>query len=154
MGPQFGLDVGQVGGVFAGFALVSVVLGTPLATFSDKVGKHRALTLGAGLIAVPMAALPMLNSGFSDPNSLLSDYASPAQRGQALSIMRTSSDLGYLVGAFGTGYFADCFGTETALVSLGIMMAATSAWFGRAAGAGRGTKPLRDVIKTLFHKGK
>ncbi|CAD7939200.1 unnamed protein product [Amoebophrya sp. A120] len=151
IGPQFGLDVGQTGLVFAGMAGIQVLSGPPIAFLCDTVGKEKVLVGGTLAMGAAMALLPFLHHGLDSsavaifalwglgsaaygaaPNSLVSDMVSPVQRGQALSMLRTSNDLGYLLGASLTGYFAEQLSPESALISLSAILFGNTLLYHRA----------------------
>lgn len=151
VGPQFNLDVGQMGLVFAGFAGVQVLAAPGIAHLCDTLGKEKVLVGGTFSLAVAMGSLPFLTNGLdatvvavfglwgvgqavygSAPNALVSDLVTTEQRAQALSMLRTSNDLGFLLGASVTGMFADCFSPEMALFSLSAILLGNLGIFHRA----------------------
>ena len=61
--------------------------------------------------------------------SYVSDVVGDGKRAQAIALLRTAGDVGFLVGAAGTGIIADCFDMDTAVhVSAGLLLSATG-WF-------------------------
>ena len=65
------------------------------------------------------------------PVAYVSDVVSEARRAQAIALLRTIGDVGFLIGAGGAGALADATGSmEMALhSSAGFLLAATT-WFG------------------------
>ncbi|CAD7950657.1 unnamed protein product [Amoebophrya sp. A25] len=166
IGPQFNLDVGQTGLVFAALAGVQVLGAPPLAFLCDTWGKEKVLVAGASLLAASMGCVPLLSNGLDPqavtvfglwalgtaafgaaPNSLISDIVRPAQRGQGLSMLRTSNDLGYLLGASLTGYFADQLGAEVALASLSAVLLGNAGLYHRYNRYNRGGGYRRPNVK-------
>jgi MFS family permease len=138
----------QVGQVYMGMSLVQV-LGNPLlAKGVDTMGKGRAIVCGCSLLSASMAILPWTNSVpqlaavlgvwatgstmlSTAPVAYISDHTDDATRAQAIALLRTSGDVGFLLGATSMGALADWTGNlDVALQSsAGILFVATS-WFG------------------------
>eukprot|EP00392_Amoebophrya_sp_AT5.2_P002870 g2875.t1 len=211
IGPQFGLDVGQTGLVFAGMAFIQVLAGSPLALLCDTVGKEKVLVGGTLVLSVAMGLLPLTAAAVAPaalggdglvraledaageavvdaiaavstttatgvlppsaiclfalmglgsaafgaaPNSIVSDLVSQEKRAQALSMLRTSSDLGYLTGATLTGYFAETMSPEYALVALSGLLLTNTGLYHRAQMRGGGyrkpTISLRDKVEKMW----
>lgn len=137
----------NVGQVYMGMSLVQV-LGNPImAKVVDKVGKLQGIVGGCTLISLAMATLPLctetnelaavlgvwaLGSSLlsTSPISYISDKVDDKKRAQAIALLRTSGDVGFLLGASSMGALADWLGSlEVAMQSSsGILLAATS-WF-------------------------
>jgi MFS family permease len=137
----------NVGQVYMGMSLVQV-LGNPImAKVVDKVGKLPGIVGGCTLISLAMATLPFctetselagvlgiwaLGSSLlsTSPISYISDKVDDKKRAQAIALLRTSGDVGFLLGASSMGALADWIGSlEVAMQSSsGILLAATS-WF-------------------------
>ena len=130
VGDQFHLSASHIGGVFAAASVISVVC-TPLsAKVLDSVGQVRAivpacLVVGATMSAVPMAhhdVYPFLALFFTwttagtllsgGPTAYVSNVSKPEDRGQALALLRTGSDVGMLLGAVGSGALAGALGSQ------------------------------------------
>jgi len=138
----------QVGQVYMGMSLVQI-FGNPIfAKMIDRVGKAPAIVTGCSLIATSMAALVHCNDtttlaatlftwsvGSSmlstAPVAYISDHVSGSQRTQAIALLRTCGDVGFLLGATGIGTLADVTSSyATALnASSGLLLTGT-AWFG------------------------
>ena len=137
-----------VGQVYMGMSLVQV-LGNPIVAKSvDKVGKVPAMVGGCTLIATSMATLPIVTDLTSvaltlgvwstgstllstAPVAYISDLTDDETRAQAIALMRTSGDVGFLLGASLVGALADWTGgLDVAMQSsAGVLLTAT-AWFG------------------------
>jgi len=141
------LTATAVGKTYMGMSLVQVA-GVPLmAKFVDSVGKPLAIVAGTGLITSSMAALPFcvdmyqmggvlgvwaLGSSIlsTAPVSYISDVTTDKDRAQALALMRTAGDVGFLMGASGIGAVADLTGDLGSAMhaSAGVLLTATG-WF-------------------------
>lgn len=149
----------SVGQVYMGMSLVQV-LGNPiLAKVVDRAGKVPGIVGGCTLISSAMATLPFCQNGYqmagvfavwatgssllsTAPISYISDKVDDKGRAQAIALLRTSGDVGFLVGASSMGALADWVGSlEVAMQSSsGILMAATS-WFA-----------LRNILSVQLEK--
>ncbi len=142
------LSATNVGQVYMGTSLVQV-LGNPIfARVTDRVlGKRLGIVTGCTLISASMASLPYCTDMVSlaavmatwatgssflstAPVAYISDHVEPHQRAQALALLRTAGDVGFLLGATGIGTLADTTGDlNTAMTtSSGVLFTAT-AWF-------------------------
>ncbi|KAI2503680.1 sugar transporter [Fragilaria crotonensis] len=137
-----------VGQVYMGMSLVQV-LGNPIVAKSvDRLGKVPAILCGCTLISASMAVLPLatdltavaLTLGLwstgstllsTAPVAYVSDLTDDETRAQAIALMRTSGDVGFLVGASAVGALADWTGgLDVAMQSsAGVLLTAT-AWYG------------------------
>jgi MFS family permease len=137
----------SVGKVYMGMSLVQV-LGNPIvAHFVDQIGKVRGIVTGCALISSSMVALPIcwnmeqmggalffwaLGSTMlsTAPVAHVSDVVDHEKRAQAIALLRTSGDIGFLLGATGTGALADWTGNlDVAMhTSAGLLLSATG-WF-------------------------
>lgn len=105
------------------------IFGNPVfARFADRIGKGPAIVGGCALISVSMAALPFCHDythlaaalsvwavGSSmlstAPVAYVSDKVSDSKRAQALALLRTCGDVGFLLGASGVGALSDWAGS-------------------------------------------
>jgi MFS family permease len=139
----------QVGQVYMGMSTIQIV-GNPLfARFADRFGKEPAIVGGCTLISSAMAMLPFCCHGnmthlaacvavWSVGSSMLStapiayitDRVNPGERAQAIAMLRTCGDVGFLIGASGTGALADWTGSLDFAMqsSAGLLFLATT-WF-------------------------
>lgn len=137
----------QVGQVYMSMSLVQIV-GNPLfAKVMDKTGKAPAIVTGCTLISTAMvglaycddytqlaAALGLWSIGSSmlstAPLAHLSDKVDDAKRAQAIALLRTCGDVGFLIGATGIGALADWTGSlETAMQSSAGLLFTATAWY-------------------------
>lgn len=137
----------NVGQVYMGMSLVQVLGNPVMAKVVDNVGKLQGIVGGCTLISLSMATLPFctetnelagvlgvwaLGSSLlsTSPISYISDKVDDKKRAQAIALLRTSGDVGFLLGASTMGALADWIGSlEVAMQSSsGILLAATS-WF-------------------------
>ena len=137
----------SVGQVYMGMSVVQVFGNPVLAKVVDGVGKVPGIVGGCTLISSAMAALPFCTESHemacvlgiwavgssllsTAPISFISDKVDDAKRAQAIALLRTSGDVGFLVGASSMGALADWIGSlDVAMQSgSGILFAATS-WF-------------------------
>ena len=137
-----------VGQVYMGMSLVQV-LGNPIfARLVDTLGRAPAMLAGCTLISSSMATMPLATdlpqlaavlglwaTGSSilstAPVAYITDATEDHQRAQAIALLRTSGDVGFLLGASVTGALADWTGNlDVAMqTSAGALLTAT-AWFG------------------------
>jgi MFS family permease len=139
----------QVGQVYMGMSFVQV-LGNPLfAKVVDKVGTVPGIVGGCTMISSAMFALPLC-----DPNHLeqmagvlgvwaagssllstapianISDRVDDTKRAQAIALLRTSGDVGFLVGASSMGLLSDwAGGLDTAMQSSSAILATATFWY-------------------------
>ena len=137
-----------VGQVYMGMSLVQV-LGNPIfAPAVDRIGKAPAILAGCTLLSTSMASLPMASevhhlipilalwaTGSSilstAPIAYISDATDEKERAQAIALLRTSGDVGFLIGGTAAGAMADWTGNLEAAVecSAAALLTAT-VWFG------------------------
>ena len=119
------------------------------AQLADRFGKVPAIVAGCSLISGSMIGLTFCHD-YSElalalgvwatgssllstaPVAYVSDKVSESQRAQALALLRTLGDVGFLFGAMSSGALADWAGNlEVAmLASAGFLLSGTL-WFGR-----------------------
>lgn len=137
----------QVGQVYMGMSLVQI-FGNPIfAQFADRMGKVPAMIGGCFLISASMAGLTfctdttqlaaalgtwavgssMLSTA---PVAYISDKVSDSKRAQALALLRTWGDVGFLIGASSTGALADWTGSlDVAMQSSSALLMMGTVWF-------------------------
>lgn len=142
----------QVGQVYMGMSLVQIVGNPIFAKVIDTVGKAPVMVCATTLIGAAMFGLPYCCSGGQEsllplaatlglwsvgssmlstaPLAYVSDRVDEAKRAQAIALLRTCGDVGFLIGATGTGALADWAGNlDVAMQSgAGLLLTAT-AWF-------------------------
>lgn len=150
----------SVGQVYMGMSIVQVLGNPVLAKVVDRVGKVPGIVGGCTLISSAMAALPFCSERYemagvlgvwavgssllsTAPISYVSDKVDDKKRAQAIALLRTSGDVGFLVGASSMGALADWMGSlEVAMQSSsGILFAATG-WFA-----------MRNILSAQLDKG-
>lgn len=143
-----GLDFSatQVGQVYMGMSLIQIVGNPVFAKLIDQIGKAPAIVGGCSLISASMAALPFCHDWTSlagvlglwsvgssmlstAPIAFLSDHVSEANRAQAIALLRTCGDVGFLLGASGVGALADVTGMATAMQSTSAVLLSATTWF-------------------------
>ena len=137
----------NVGEIYMGMSLVQVVCNPVMASFVDKMGKVPGIVAGCGLLSASMFTLPYCTEmtevagclGFwslgstmlsTAPTAYISDLVREDQRAQAIALLRTAGDVGFLAGASCTGIVADIFNYEVAVHSSASLLLAATAWFG------------------------
>ena len=144
---RFGLGAAEVGALFAMQSAIAVVGAMPAAALADRLGPANvlapslALTSGA-MWAFPLAAeLPhavgvlcvwalggvLLGSA---PTANAANLAPPAQRAQAIALMRTTGDLGLLSGAVTVGSAAALVGHDAAMQGTAAALLGAAGWYG------------------------
>jgi MFS family permease len=137
----------QLGSVYMGMSLVQIFANPLIARYIDQIGKAPAIVAGCTLISTAMIGLPfcedvtqlagvlgiwsMGSSMLSTaPLAYVSDKVSEAKRAQAIALLRTCGDVGFLVGASGAGALADWAGSLDVAMhsSAGLLLTATG-WF-------------------------
>lgn len=110
----------QLGICFAIVSATNFLTAQPFARLADRRGKVLTMLLGAAMTTLSFALIPHVPTfeamaalcvclGMSNtllsatPLSLISDYCSDKDRPQALSLIRIAQDVGFLLGASGTG---------------------------------------------------
>ena len=136
----------QVGQVYMGMSLVQIVGNPVFAKLIDRVGKAPAIVGGCTLISASMAALPfctdwaqlagvlgMWSMGSSmlstAPIAYLSDHVGEDNRAQAIALLRTCGDVGFLAGASSVGALADVTGMGVAMQSTSALLFTGTTWF-------------------------
>lgn len=141
-GPDLAFTSATIGMVFAGMATVGVFATQPLAAVADRYGRRNALVAGSGVLACSMALVPLVGSPAlvcgvlgswalgqnviaPSINALMIDTVikqNPADVPQALSLLRTCSDVGLLAGASSVGTLAMHFGMTAGFESCAALL--------------------------------
>ena len=135
-----------VGQVYMGMSAIQVFGNPIMAKFVDRIGKGRAIVAGSTMIALSMGVLPMCTDMYqlagtlgvwatgstvlsTAPVACISDTVADEKRAQAIALLRTGGDVGFLIGAAGMGALADWTGLDGAMqTSAGVLLTASS-WF-------------------------
>eukprot|EP01041_Mallomonas_annulata_P007995 gene7995-16359_t len=151
--PTFHMSPLEMGGTFAFTSMVSMLSSQPVAHVADKWGKVPAMLSGGALMALSFGALPYaasieqlavllipLSIGSTAiaavPTAYVTDLIKSSDRAQAISLLRTAVDVGFLVGAASAGILADMTSVDTAIHSSGVIVSSATLWFG---------------LRTLYH---
>lgn len=114
--PLFSLGATEIGTAFALMSIASVVSSQPIAYIADNYGRTGTIIGGLSLISLSMYSmsiatsyhellgmLAVLSVGNTSLNSVpiavIADCTTIKERSQALSLLRTTGDIGLLVGA-------------------------------------------------------
>lgn len=136
----------NVGQVYMGMSVVQVLGNPVLANLVDRIGKVPGIVGGCTLISTAMATLPFCTETYelagvfciwatgssllsTAPLAFISDLVDDGKRAQAIALLRTSGDVGFLVGASSMGALANLTSLDLAMQSSsGILLTAT-VWF-------------------------
>ena len=145
--PPFDFNAGYIGAVFAYMSTITVVASPYMARLADKYDKVYTLLgsscmLGLGVACIPYAtnfielcaALAPMAIGSTAlsiiPVAYSADIVTVKERAQAQSLIRTSSDIGFVLGATSGGILADALSMSTTIsMNSGVMVTAAAAWF-------------------------
>ncbi|GKY92975.1 hypothetical protein MPSEU_000266000 [Mayamaea pseudoterrestris] len=136
----------QIGQVYAAMSMVQIFGNPVFAKITDRVGKAPAILAGCSLISASMAGLSFCETytGLSfalgtwaigssmlstAPVAYVTDKVSNAERAQALALLRTCGDVGFLVGASSIGTLADYTGLSGAMQCSAGVLATSTLWF-------------------------
>ena len=145
---ELSMTASEVGQSYMLMSVVQIV-GNPLfAKFIDRVGKAPAIAAGCTLICIPMAALPLVTPGqtwqlasvlgvwaagssmlSTAPIAYMSDQVQESERAQAIALLRTCGDVGFLVGASAIGALAQLSDTTHAMQTSAAALALATTWF-------------------------
>lgn len=146
VGPGLHLGASEIGMTFAFISMTGVAASTPVAYLADRHGKLNCMIGGCALVATAMAVLPHADSFYyvlaasiplsvgsttmsACPVARVTDLVSTEDRSQAQALLRTSSDIGLLIGATVGGLYADAFSIESAFTGYSALMAVSTIWF-------------------------
>lgn len=146
VGPDLNLGASEIGMTFALISLTGVAASRPVAYLADKGGKLNTMISGCALVAASIAFMPHADSFYyilavsvplsvgsttmsATPLALVTDIASTEDRAQALALLRTSSDVGLLIGATTGGIIADLLSIEYAMTGYSVLIALYTVWF-------------------------
>jgi len=134
---QVGMTASSIGTIFGLQALINVAMSQPSAWLSDKVGRKPPIVVGMFLMAVSICCLPLASTPMqltliaslplplgtsllgTAPMAYVTDITTEATRAQALALLRTAQDVGFLAGGFILGAIAQ-------MTSIAVAMSATS----------------------------
>lgn len=153
---QLDMTATQVGQVYMGMSLVQIVGNPVFAKVTDRIGKPPAIVAGCLLISSAMGMLPLVpyDGGISvegvlplaatvgiwsmgssmlstAPVSYISDRVEDHERAQAIAMLRTAGDVGFLLGAGGAGSLAMYWGSlDAAMQCIAGLLSVSTVWFG------------------------
>ena len=132
--PVLHMTVGQIGMAYAAMSLFSVAVSQPLAYLADKSNKKHIMLTGCTLAAASTAALPFVTSHYeliavllplslgsammnNLPSALLLNLCEGQDKAQALSLLRTVGDFGFILGGTMSGIIAAYSSIDTAILT-------------------------------------
>lgn len=138
----------QVGQVYMGMSCVQV-LGNPLfARVVDKVGTVPGIVGGCSMISAAMWCLPACTTDFysmagvlglwaagssllsTSPIAHIGNTVDDSKRAQAIALLRTAGDVGFLVGASSVGMVSDWAGSmEQTMQSSAAILGTATTWY-------------------------
>ena len=150
---QAGLSEGYIGGTFAVMALINMLLTFPAGALVDRFGAKATImpsavvSLLAYLLFIPVdspwpfagAALVLsVGSGVLGPAppAYAAEVAPAGQRGAAMGLFRSISDIGFVLGPLVVGVLVDSLGFGWALTVNGGVLVVTALIFSQFAAAG------------------
>ncbi len=142
--PRLNLSVSQIATCFGLLSITSFLLSQPLAFLSDKYDKIYVSCTGSLLLATSCLLMPMTSSFYellaavvplaigttifsTAPPSHMANIAPEQDRSQALSLLRTVGDVGFLVGASAAGILAGACSVESTMLMNGAMLVVSAA---------------------------
>jgi MFS family permease len=144
----FAMNASQLGQVYAGMSVVQVLGSQPLALVADRVGKQPVMIAGCGLVSTSILLLATqgssglesvyaslglwaLGSSFlaTAPVAYVSDLVEDNERAQAIALLRTCGDMGFLGGAVCTGMLADLTTISSAMGACGTFLFMSTSWY-------------------------
>lgn len=137
----------EIGYTYAAMSIISVAMTQPLAYLADKHSKPLLNFLGCGLIATASFCIPFTTSltelGIavcplalgttilgSVPNAHIVNISPAADRAQAQSLLRTSGDVGMLLGGSAAGLLVEWSSVEAAMRSNGVLLMSVVGYMG------------------------
>eukprot|EP00980_Cylindrotheca_fusiformis_P023197 scaffold10201_cov119-Cylindrotheca_fusiformis.AAC.14 len=136
----------NVGQVYMGMSVVQVLGNPVLANLVDRIGKVPGIVGGCTLISSAMAVLPLCTETYqlaaifgiwatgssllsTAPLAFISDLVDDANRAQAIALLRTSGDVGFLIGASSVGALASLTSLDLAMQSSSGLLLTATGWF-------------------------
>lgn len=147
VGTTLNLSVSQIATCFGMMSITSFLLSQPLATLCDKYDKVYVSCGGCLLLASSCLTIPAVGSFYellgalvplaigstiinTAPSAHMANICSERDRSQAVSLLRTIGDIGFLAGASTAGLIAAISSVETAMTITGALLVASSALVG------------------------
>lgn len=138
----------QLGLTFALMSIVNVAVSQPVAILADKyIGKVKSIILGTSLFAISAMYLPhvtsvndlwttlvVMSAGSTFlstvPSALAADLSTTEDRAQTMALLRTSGDVGMLVGSICSGAFAQLTSLDLAIESNSALLLLATVLYG------------------------
>lgn len=128
----------QIGWIAGAYPMVWGIAQLFTGRMGDRYAKKTLLFRGMLIQGIAIALMPFtqdfgllmgiatalgLGTALVYPNFLtaVSERVHPAQRAESIGVFRLWRDLGYVAGALGSGYIADVFGLQAAIISIGLL---------------------------------
>jgi MFS family permease len=132
--PVLHMTVGQIGMAYAAMSLFSVTVSQPIAYLADRSNKKHIMLAGCTLAAASTAALPFVTTHYeliavllplslgsammnNLPSALLLNLCEGEDKAQALSLLRTVGDFGFILGGTMSGVIAAYSSIDTAILT-------------------------------------
>ena len=143
---NYGLDTGDLGLLFTALGVIGLLLVGPAGWAADRFGRKPSIVpagyvAALGVVIAALAPSPLwfavgllvssIGTGVSGPApaAFVADLAPPELRGSAMGLYRTWGDLGLVLAPLLAGLLADATSRETAMLSIGVLIAAAITWF-------------------------
>jgi len=142
------LEPSGLGTIFAFMAVINVIGTQPAARLADKRGRKAAIVPACIIMSVSLAMMPVIAAHSltgllfclatwsvgncligPSPTAYVSDISSSETRAQALGLLRTASDIGFLIGSAGAGVFAQFVSIPVTLYTLASLLAVVTVNF-------------------------
>lgn len=141
------LSAGMLGQVYMGMSVVQVMGNPTVAKLIDRVGKAPSIVVGCTALSGAMFSLPMCTNTMelaavlgcwalgsttlsTAPFAYLADAVPVDKRAQALALLRTGGDVGFLLGATCTGALADWTSSmDVAMQACSGLLLTGTGWF-------------------------
>ncbi|CAM9434436.1 unnamed protein product, partial [Ectocarpus fasciculatus] len=147
VGPTLNLSISEIASCFGMMSITSFLLAQPLATLSDKYDKVYVSCAGCLMLAASCLSIPHAGSFYellsalvplaigstiinTAPTAHMANICAEKDRSQAVSLLRTVGDVGFLCGASTAGMLAALSSVESAMGMTGVLLVASSALVG------------------------
>ncbi|KAJ3326579.1 hypothetical protein HDU93_002380, partial [Gonapodya sp. JEL0774] len=145
-----GLSAGQLGGAFAAMSLVNVVGAQPAAMIADRYGRRSTIVPAGLILSLSALLLPFASDlahfyglvlvwavgttlNATSPTAYISDITNSYTRPQALALLRTAGDFGFMAGSAGCALVAEAYSYQSAMWGCaGLMFLATIQFWWKA----------------------
>jgi len=142
----FAVTASTLGQVYGGMSLVQVLGSQPIAALVDKFGKVPMMVSGCGLVSTSIIMLTQCDTmetaaaalGFwalgstflsTAPISYVADLCDDKTRAQAIALLRTCGDFGFVLGSTTTGALADFSSVAGSMQASGSFLFLSTLWY-------------------------